>query len=111
MKADTAQRLAERACRVSDELNEMAREIEANEPDAEAVRLRQGIGRVMWAVYYEILKPTFEEHPSLEPESATKDGPTTMIQPTRSAARSRDLPAQRSARGSSRPRRPRRSGR
>ena len=76
MKVETAERLAEGALRISDELNEMARDIEAEEPDEDSVRLRDAIGRVMWAVYYEILKPTVEEHPSLEPR----------IQPARRAA-------------------------
>ena len=85
MKADTAERLAERVGRVSDELNEMARDVEANERDLESVRLRQGIGRVMWAVYYEILKPTLEEHPSLErPAPASAPDSTRPRQPRRS---------------------------
>jgi hypothetical protein len=75
MKADTAERLAERALRMSDELNEMAREIEANEPGEEAVRLRLAIRKVMWTVYYELLRPTFDEHPSLEPEAAPQASP------------------------------------
>lgn len=68
MKADTAARLAERALHMSDGLNEMVRDIQANEPDAEFVRLRHAIGRVMWSIYYEILQPAYEEHPSLESE-------------------------------------------
>ena len=69
MTADTAERLAEQALRMSDELNELVRDIQGNEPDDEFVRLRAAIGRVMWAVYYEILKPTLEEHPSVEGEA------------------------------------------
>lgn len=69
MNADTAERLAEQALRMSDELNELVRDIQGNEPDDEFVRLRAAIGRVMWAVYYEILKPTLEEHPSVECEA------------------------------------------
>jgi len=85
MKADTAERLADRIWRVSDELNEMARDVEANEPDVESVRLRQGIGRVMWAVYYEILKPTLEEHPSLErPSGAAANRAAMPRRPRRS---------------------------
>ena len=53
MKVDTAERLTELALEMSDELNEMVRDIQANEPDNEVVRLRQAIGRVMWAIYYE----------------------------------------------------------
>ena len=88
MKADTAERLTERAMRISDELNEMVRDIEASEPGEESVRLRHAIGRVMWAIYYEILNPTFEEHPRLA-----------------------EPPAQHPARGSRRPRPARGSGR
>jgi len=88
MKADTAERLAERVGRVSDELNEMVRDVEANEPDVESVRLRQGIGRVMWAVYYEILKPTLEEHPSLERPSGAA-APATKITTVTSAGKAR----------------------
>ncbi len=66
MNADTAERLAEQALRISDELNGLVRDIQRTEPDREFARLRAAIGRVMWAVYYEILKPTLEEHPSVE---------------------------------------------
>ena len=111
MKPDTAARLAEMALGMSDDLSEMARDIQANEPDAESARLREAIGRVMWAVYYEILKPTFEQHPSLEPESGTKGDPAMMIEPNQSAARSRDRPAHRPAPGSKRARQPRGFGR
>jgi hypothetical protein len=97
MKAETAERLAERAWRMSDELNEMARDIEANEPADESVRLRQGIGRVMWAVYFEILKPTFEEHPSLEPEARTETDPATRIPPAPKGTPSVAQPARPSA--------------
>ena len=81
MKADTADRLAERAMRISDDLDEMARDIEANEPDDESAPVRHAIGRVMWALYYEILKPTVEEHPAVEPEVGTDAGPATKIGP------------------------------
>jgi hypothetical protein len=63
MKADTAERLTELALQMSDDLNGMVRDIEATESDEETVRLREAIGRVMWAIYFEILKPTYEEHP------------------------------------------------
>jgi hypothetical protein len=79
MKVDTAERLTELALGMSDERNEMVRDIQANEPDNELVRLRQAIGRVMWTIYYEILVPTFEEHPSLEPQGETEAGPATEI--------------------------------
>ena len=69
MNADTAERLAEQALRISDELNELVRDIQGTEPEGEFVRLRAAIGRVMWAVYYEILKPTLEEHPTVESEA------------------------------------------
>lgn len=72
MKADIAERLAECALRMSEDLNEMVRDIEASEPEEESARLRRAIGRVMWAIYYEILKPTFEEHTSLESDMRTK---------------------------------------
>jgi hypothetical protein len=68
MRPDTAKRLARQALRLSDYLNKMVRDIEAHEPGEDSLRLRQAIGRVMWAVYYEILSPTFEEHPSVEHE-------------------------------------------
>lgn len=45
--ADTAERLAEQALRISNELNELVRDIQGNEPDDEFVRLRAAIGRVM----------------------------------------------------------------
>jgi hypothetical protein len=90
MKADTAARLAERAMRISDALDEMARDIEANEPDDESARVRHAIGRVMWAIYYEILKPTFEEYPAVEPEVRTDAGPATKIGPRGSLAASAD---------------------
>jgi hypothetical protein len=79
MKADTADRLAERAMRISGDLDEMARDIETNEPDDESARVRHAIGRVMWAIYYEILKPTFEEHPAVEREVGTDAGPATKV--------------------------------
>lgn len=89
MKVDTAERLTELALGMSDELNEMVRDIQANEPDHEVVRLRQAIGRVMWTIYYEILVPTFEEHPSLEPQGETEAGPATEIPQPRSNRRRR----------------------
>jgi hypothetical protein len=89
MKVDTAERLTELALEMSDELNEMVRDIQANEPDHEFVRLRQAIGRVMWTIYYEILIPTFEEHPSLEPQGETEAGPATEIPQARSNRRRR----------------------
>jgi len=87
MKADTAERLAERALRMSDELNEMARDIEANEPAEESVRLKHAIGRVMWAVYYDILKPTLEEHPSVGREAEEEARPATTLGAALRAAR------------------------
>src|SRR5262245_11709761 len=87
MKVDTAERLAERAMRISDDLNEMVRDIEANEPGEESARLRHAIGRVMWALYYEVLRPAFEEHPSIESDSAATHIPALMAGPSRRAAR------------------------
>lgn len=111
MKADTAERLAERALRMSDDLNEMVRDLQANEPDEEVDRLRQAIGRVMWAIYYELLKPTFDEHPSIELDVTAEAGAAAGIGPDPRAKRPTDPPAQPSAPGSRRPRRPRGSGR
>ena len=85
MKADKAKRLAARALRISDELNGMLRDIQANEPDDVSSRFRHAIGRVMWAVYYEILKPTCEEHPSVQ----RKVGPTPSARGFRPASPSR----------------------
>jgi hypothetical protein len=101
MKVDTAERLTELALEMSDELNEMVRDIQANEPHNELVRLRQAIGRVMWAIYYEILIPTFEEHPSVEPVARTT-AMRSAHQSARSAASGSRRPAQ--ARGSGRQR-------
>lgn len=105
MKAYTAERLAERALRMSDDLNDMVRDVQANEPDDEVVRLRQAIGRVMWAIYYEILQPTLDEHPSIGPEVAAEAVPAANLGPDPRAKRSTDPPAQPSACGSRRPRR------
>jgi len=93
MKAHTAEHLVERAMRISDDLNEMVRDIEANEPDDESARLRHAIGRVMWAVYYEILRPTFEEHPSVEPQAGTTASPATKMGPAPREPRTADRPA------------------
>jgi hypothetical protein len=93
MNADTAERLAEQALRISDELNELVRDIRQTEPDSEFVRLRAAIGRVMWAVYYEILKPTVEEHPSVESEARAE---------ARAAAKLGAATGRRQARGSAR---------
>src|SRR6476660_5985849 len=103
MRVDTAERLAELALGMSDELNEMVRDIQANEPDNELVRLRQAIGRVMWTIYYEILIPTFEEHPSVEPDSRATIGPATRTEPSPRPLRSADQPARSSASRSGRP--------
>ena len=103
MKADTAERLTALALRMSDDLNGMVRDIQANEPDDEVVRLRAAIGRVMWTIYYEILNPTFEEHPALEPEAATEAGPATAFRPAAWGARSAAHPARLPAPGSRRP--------
>jgi len=111
MKADTAERLAERALQISDDLSEMVRDIQANEPDDELVRLREAIGRVMWAVYFEILKPTLEEHPSLEPDPATEAASATKIRRRPPVRRSAERPAALTTPASRRPRQPQGSGR
>ena len=111
MKVDTAERLTELALGMSDELNEMVRDIQANEPDHEVVRLRQAIGRVMWTIYYEILIPTFEEHPSGEPDSRLAIGSATKTGPSPGAVRSADPSVRSSASGSTRPPQARGSGR
>jgi len=80
MNADTAERLAEQDLRISDELNELVRDIQGTESDGEFVRLRAAIGRVMWAVYYEILKPTLEEHPSVESEARAEARAATKLE-------------------------------
>jgi len=74
MNADTAERLAEQALQMSDELNELVRDIQGTEAADEFARLRAAIGRVMWAVYYELLKPTLEEHPSVESQARPEAG-------------------------------------
>ena len=89
MKVDTAERLTELALGMSDELNEMVRDIQANEPDPEVVRLRQAIGRVMWSIYFEILIPTFEEHPSVEPDPRPTMGPAMKAGQARRSGRQR----------------------
>lgn len=77
MNAATAERLAEQALQMSDELNELVRDIQGNEPEHEFVRLRAAIGRVMWAIYYEMLKPTLEEHPAVEAQAGAEAGAVT----------------------------------
>lgn len=79
MNPETAERLAEQALQMSDELNELVRDIQGNEPEDEFARLRAAIGRVMWAVYYEILKPTLEEHPSVEAAARVEAGAVTKL--------------------------------
>ena len=68
MKPETAARLTALGLRVTGELNEMAREIQAAEPENEFERLRGAIGRVLGNIYFEILEPTFQEHPDLIPD-------------------------------------------
>ena len=110
MKVDTAERLTELALRMSDELNEMVRDIQAHEPHHEVVRLRQAIGRVMWAIYFDILVPTLEEHPPVEPEARTTVGPATKTGPSPRAMRSAQQSARAFASGSMRPPQARGSG-
>ena len=109
MKADTAELLTALALRMSDDLNEIVRDIQASEPESEMVRLRQAINRVMWAIYFDILKPAFEEHPWLEREPGThaamKLGPNPRT--PRAAGRVARTPTQ----GARRPRQPRGSRR
>jgi hypothetical protein len=54
-------------------LNETIREIQASEPEDEFKRLRESIGRAMGAVYFEILEPTWQEHPDLIPKDRPSD--------------------------------------
>jgi len=103
MKAETAEGLTELALQMSDDLNGMVRDLEATESADEIARLRQAIGRVMWAIYFEILKPTYEEHPWVEPEPLTKARPAPAIGSGPRAARSAVHPAQPSAPASRRP--------
>ena len=79
MNPDTAERLAEQALQMSDDLNELVRDIQGNEPADEFNRLRAAIGRVMWAVYYEILQPTLEEHPTVGFEARAGARPATKL--------------------------------
>jgi len=109
MKVETAERLTRRAVQISYDLNEIVRDVQADESDEEVIRLREAIRRVMWAVYFEILKPAFQEHPSLESESGAVSDPALEIEPR--TPRSADRPSQPSAPGSRRPRQPRRSKR
>jgi hypothetical protein len=67
MKTETAARLTALALRVTGDLNDIAAEIQANESEEDFQRLRTRVGRVMGAVYFEILYPTFQEHPDLIP--------------------------------------------
>lgn len=103
MKPDRAKRLAKRALRLSEDLNKMVREIEANEPDQDSLRLRQAIGRVMWAIYYDILMPTLEEHPSVEHKVGAEAGAATKTGPRPWGTRSAAQPARPSAPTSRRP--------
>ena len=89
MKVDTAERLTERALQISDDLNEMVRDAEETESGEELARLREAIRRVMWSVYFEILKPAFEEHPSLEVEADTGASPATKKRRARPSAHRR----------------------
>jgi hypothetical protein len=103
MKADTAERLTALALEMSDALNEIVRDIKANETEEEVVRLRQATSRVMWAIYFDLLKPAFDEHPWLEPEPGTAASAALKLGPNprtpRAAGRA-------STRGSRRPQPP-----
>ena len=68
MKAETAARLSELGVRVLADFNEMTREIQSSEPEDEFDRLRGAIGRVLGALYFEVLEPTWQEHPTLIPD-------------------------------------------
>ena len=68
MKAESAARLTELGLRISADLNEMVREIQTSEPEDEFKRIRGAIGRAMGAIYFEILEPTWQEHPNLIPK-------------------------------------------
>jgi hypothetical protein len=68
MKAETAEKVTALGLRVSGELNELLLEIQACEPEEEFKRLRSTIGRAMGAIYFEILEPTWQEHPTLIPD-------------------------------------------
>jgi hypothetical protein len=68
MKAETAASVTALALRVTGDLNELAREIQASEPEDEFKRLRGAIGRAIGAIYFEVLEPTFQEHPDLIPD-------------------------------------------
>jgi len=68
MKAETAVRLSELGLRVVADFNEMTREIQSVEPEDEFVRLRKAIGNALGALYFEVLEPTWQEHPTLIPD-------------------------------------------
>ena len=68
MKPETAARLTALALKVTAELNDMAKGIQTAEPEDEFKRLQGAIGRVLANIYFEILKPTFQEHPDLIPD-------------------------------------------
>jgi hypothetical protein len=68
MKTETAERLTALLFRVSSELDAMVGEIQERESQDEFNRLRSAIARVMGAIHFEILDPTFREHPDVAPD-------------------------------------------
>jgi hypothetical protein len=73
MKLETASRLTQVGLEITANLNELAREIQASEPEDEFKRLRSAVARVIGAIYFEILEPTWKEHPSLIPADRPRD--------------------------------------
>jgi hypothetical protein len=67
MKVETASRLTQVGLEITANLNEMAREIQASEPEDEFKRFRSAVARVIGAIYFEILEPTWKEPQALFP--------------------------------------------
>lgn len=67
MKSTTAKAISEVMVSVGAQLNESIRLVRSTEEDAEFIRYRDSVSRLMTIMLLEIMNPLYMEHPELKP--------------------------------------------
>ena len=69
MTKELALRIRDMLLEFSGKIDESVRLVKDTCPEDEFRRYRSGTAQIMGAMYAEVLRPLFREHPELEPES------------------------------------------
>lgn len=76
MKPETAVVVVKALLNASGQLDEAVRVVKDTESEKTFVAFRAAIGRVMGSLYFEGLKPVFDEHPELQPKELQDSSPS-----------------------------------